>query len=148
MPPPVRLGSIKDVRLGQTIFSIGSTYGAEHFNAVASGIIQTLGLKSEKFGLPVTYGWSEMFSNTVEGGGGNSGCPLFTMDGKVVGVWVGSQQPNVHYGIPVDVFFDDLKMLELMFLQDRYEFEESIQEEISWGESLIAVFNKYPGEEI
>ena len=124
MPPSVKLGSIKEVKLGQKVFSIGSTYGEQHFNAVADGIIQVLDLELEDFGFRSNYGWSVLFGNTVEGGKGNSGCPLFTLDGKVIGIWVGSYQPNVHYCIPVDVFLKDLDILELLFLQDKYKIEE------------------------
>lgn len=132
MPPPVKLGSVKNVKLGQVVFSIGSTYGKQHFNAVANGVIQTLSLELENFGLRSDYGWSVLFGNTVEGGGGNSGGPLFTLDGKVIGVWVGSYQPNVHYCIPVDIFLEDLDILELLFLQDKYEVEQEIVEEWEW----------------
>ncbi len=120
---PLPLGSIKDCVLGQSIYSIGSTFGKIHFNAVATGIIQTLGLALENHGLSSKYGWVVLFSNTAEGGGGNSGCPLFTLDGKVIGVWVGSKQPNVHYCVPIDVFLDDLDMIQLLFAQDRYQRE-------------------------
>lgn len=129
----LELGSIKDCKLGQEVFSIGSTYGMVNFNAVAKGIIQTLDNKLVEYSSQVgpEYGWSTLFSMTQEGGGGNSGCPLFTMDGKVVGVWVGSAQPNVHYAIPVDVFVDDIDAVMLMFVQDKYRVERVPDNRIS-----------------
>lgn len=134
----LELGSIEDCRLGQDVFSIGSTYGKENFNAVARGNIQTLDLDVEKFGCPGYMGWSVLFGNTAEGGGGNSGCPLFTMDGKVVGVWVGSRQPNVHLTIPVDVFVDDIDSVRLMFVQSKYQIEKVLDTSIYVMRNQIA----------
>jgi S1-C subfamily serine protease len=139
---PLRLGSIKDCVLGQRVYSIGSTLGKRHFNAVATGIIQTLNLDLENFGCSPDYRWAILFSNTAEGGGGNSGCPLFTLDGKIIGVWVGSRQPNVHYCIPVDVFVKDISMISLLFAMDRYEREVVGQ---SWEDNLYDVYEAWPG---
>jgi len=118
---PVKFGSFRDCRRGQLVYSIGSTLGKSHMNAVAVGNVQTLNLDLEKFNSPRGYGWSILFSNTAEGGFGNSGCPLFTLDGVVRGIWVGSIQPNVHYCIPVDVFLADLEEIERMFIADKYK---------------------------
>ena len=122
---PLRLGNIDTCKLGQSVYSIGSTFGKAHFNAIATGIIQTLDLDIENFGCPSDYGWAVLFSNTAEGAGGNSGCPLFTLDGKVIGVWVGSMGNTVHYCIPVNVFSKDLAVVDLLFAQDRYKREEA-----------------------
>lgn len=46
------------------------------------------------------------------------------MEGKVIGVWVGSNQPNLHFAIPVDLFIDDLDEIELKFVQNKYSFVE------------------------
>lgn len=129
---PLPLGSIEDVRLGQSVYSIGSTFGKVHFNAVATGIIQTLDLRLENFGCSPNYRWATLFSNTAEGAGGNSGCPLFTFDGKVIGVWVGSMGNTVHYCIPVDVFANDISMISLLFAMDRYEVEEAVQDQYEY----------------
>jgi S1-C subfamily serine protease len=131
---PLPLGSIEDVRLGQSVYSIGSTFGKVHFNAVATGIIQTLDLDLENFGLPPNYRWVTLFSNTAEGAGGNSGGPLFTLDGKVIGVWVGSMGNTVHYCIPVDVFMKDISLIATLFTQDRYEREEAIEQGYGFSE--------------
>ena len=122
---PSELGSIKDCVLGQIVYSIGSTYGKVHMNAVAVGNIQTLNLDLEKFGCPIEYKRSFTFSHTAEGGAGNSGCPLFTLDGKIRGIWIGSMGTSVHYCIPVDVFMDEIKIVDLLFGFDRYKYEKA-----------------------
>lgn len=120
----LELGRLKDCRLGQEVFSIGSTAGSENFNAVAKGSIQTLDPGIGRTDDMKSYGWSILFGMTPEGGGGNSGCPVFTMDGKVIGIWVGSNQPNLHYAVPVDVFVDDIDSVMLMFVQGKYQIEK------------------------
>jgi S1-C subfamily serine protease len=124
LPPALPLKNIRDCRLGEKVFSIGSTYGKAQFNAVAVGNIQMLFVNAEKEGLPKSYGWSQLFAMTPEGGGGNSGCPLFSMGGEVIGVWVGSRQPNVHYCVPVMLFEKDIAQLREMFIESKYKIVE------------------------
>jgi S1-C subfamily serine protease len=121
----LELGSTEDCKLGQEIFSIGSPAGMANFNAVAKGTIQTLDNRLAEYVPQVQgMGWSALFGITAEGGGGNSGGPVFTMDGKVVGIWVASNQPNLHYAVPGDVFVDDIDAVMLMFVQDKYQVEK------------------------
>ena len=58
---------------------------------------------------------------------GNSGCPVFTMDGTVRGVLVGGFSPVLISVMPVDLFMADLDSIRLMFAQDRYEREEAAE---------------------
>jgi len=129
---PLELGSIKDCRLGQQIFAIGSPYGKVNFNAVSLGIIS--GLDVDWSPLGEDYGWEVAFTTDSAGHPGNSGGPLFTLDGKVRGILVGGLSPVLISVMPCDLFLDDLDGIELMFLQDGYqrEIQDDVAEEV-WG---------------
>jgi len=129
---PLELGSIKDCKLGESIFVVGSPYGQINFNAVSLGIISGLDRSWEKLG--DSYGWSIAFTTDSAGHPGNSGCPVFSMDGKVRGILVGGFSPVLISVMPCDLFLDDLDEIELMFKQDEYQREEvrDIAEE-AWG---------------
>jgi S1-C subfamily serine protease len=120
MPVPLELGSIKDCRLGDTLVAIGSPFGIDNFNSVTQGILSA---EKRDFDHGYTYGWgwSTLFQTDANGEGGNSGCPLFNTDGKVVGVLVGSMSNGIVYCVPSDVFAKDLGLVELIFLQGGYQ---------------------------
>ena len=126
---PVEFGSVKKCKLGQQIYAIGSPFGKENFNAVTSGIISGLNRDWDAIdyytGEP--YGWQIAFTTDSAGHPGNSGCPVFTMDGKVIGILVGGYSPVLIGCIPVDVFFSDIEQIDLMFALDDYEFEQASQ---------------------
>ena len=121
MPKALILGSIKDCKLGESIFVMGSPYGQINFNAVSLGIISGLDRSWEKLG--DSYGWSVAFTTDSAGHPGNSGCPVFSMDGKVRGILVGGFSPVLISVMPSDLFLDDLDEIELMFKQDEYQKE-------------------------
>jgi len=120
-----KLGSLSDCRLGQSVFAIGSSLGKQHFNNLTSGIISSLFLDVPKFGCPKSYGWSVLWQVDAATYPGNSGCPIFTLDGKVRGVLVGGYDDyeSISYCVPVDVFMKDLEIIKLLFAQDKYQFE-------------------------
>jgi len=122
----LEFGSTKNCKLGQNVFAIGSSLGKQHFPNLTFGIISNLNLKLEDFGCPKKYGWSVIWMTDAATYGGNSGCPVFTMEGKVVGVLVGGcgDYESISYCIPVDVFANDIDLIELMFIQDKYQIEE------------------------
>ncbi|HEC66921.1 MAG TPA: serine protease [bacterium] len=127
---PLKLGSIKDCKLGQEVFAIGSPYGKVNYNSVTLGIISGLDrnydeLNDGMYG-SVDYGWDVAFQTDSPGHPGNSGGPIFTLDGKVRGVLVGGFSPSLIIAMPVDLFLDDIETIELMFLQDEYYHEEEI----------------------
>jgi S1-C subfamily serine protease len=82
-----KLGNIEDCRLGQQIFMIGSPYGKVNFNSVSLGIISALDRDWNNVDpySGESYGWSISFISDAAAHPGNSGCPVFTMDGVVVG---------------------------------------------------------------
>lgn len=125
---PVKLDSIKGCLLGQSIYVIGSPYGKMNFNAVSLGIISGLGRNWDMIN-PYTgegYGWSIAFTVDSAGHPGNSGCPVFTMDGKVRGILVGGFSPVLISVMPSDLFIGELKTIELMFIMDKWGREEHI----------------------
>lgn len=119
---PVEFGSIEDCKLGQSVYVIGSPYGKLNFNNVTLGIVSGLNRDCDEFG--EDYGWSIAFTTDSAGHPGNSGCPVFTMDGVVRGILVGGHSPVLVYCIPVDLVLEDIDLIEMMFLQNKYEFEE------------------------
>lgn len=127
-PPSAKLGSIKDCRLGQTVFAIGSPYGKKNFNSVTLGIISGLNRNWGSID-PYTgdsYGWEVSFTTDAAGHPGNSGCPVFTLDGKVRGILVGGYSPVLVNCMPVDLVLGDIKEIERMFVQEEYKVEEEI----------------------
>jgi len=76
--PVVKIGSTKDLRVGEWVLAIGSPFGFDH--SVTSGIVSAKGrnLPSENY---VPFIQTDVAINP-----GNSGGPLFNLDGEVVGV--------------------------------------------------------------
>lgn len=128
---PVPLGSIKDRCLGSRIYLIGSPGGATHFNALTTGYISKLDTKPEDFGYSEDYGWARITTIDAVALTGNSGCPVFDMSGRVIGVLVGGPSDALNWIVPVDVFLDDVDLIRLMFAQDRYQREEILEYEYS-----------------
>jgi S1-C subfamily serine protease len=122
------IGDIRECRLGQKVFAVGSPYGDMNFNSVTAGIISSLHRDLENFGLSKSYGWSISFQTDAAGHPGNSGCPVYTMDGKVRGILVGRYSNALIYCIPAELIRDDCQVIQLMFLIDEYrkEVEPSI----------------------
>ncbi|WP_372964771.1 DegQ family serine endoprotease [Marinobacter sp.] len=76
--PVVRVGSSKELKVGEWVFAIGSPFGFDY--TVTAGIVSALGrsLPSENY---VPFIQTDVAINP-----GNSGGPLFNMDGEVVGI--------------------------------------------------------------
>jgi S1-C subfamily serine protease len=127
MLPPLPLGNIADCVLGQSIYIVGSPYGKINFNAVSRGIISGLGRDWDSTD-PYTgksYGWKVAFTSDSSASPGNSGGPIFTMGGQVIGILVGGYNSTVNCLIPCDLFMNDLDGIRQMFLADRYEHEKA-----------------------
>jgi S1-C subfamily serine protease len=119
-----KLGSIKNCRLGESVYAIGSPYGDTNFNSVTLGIISSVRRELEKFNFPPTYGWSVTFQTDANGEPGNSGCPVFTLDGVVRGILVGGFSNGIVYCVPVDVIMNDIDVIQRMFEEDDFKFEQ------------------------
>jgi len=122
---PAKFGSVKDCVLGQSIFIIGSPYGKVNFNNVTLGIISGLDRdwdKASYYGEP--YGWKVAFTSDAGAHPGNSGGPVFSMDGIVRGLLVGGYSPVLNCSMPSDLFLNDVEIIKLMFLFEKYKTEE------------------------
>lgn len=122
----LELGSIKDCKLGQSVYVVGSPHGKINFNSVSLGIISGLNRDWDMVD-PYTgekYGWEIAFTSDSAAHPGNSGCPVFTMDGIVRGILVGGYSPVLNCSMPCDLFLFDIEEIELMFVMDKYQFEK------------------------
>ena len=111
--------------LGQSIFIIGSPYGKINFNNVTLGIIS--GLDRDWDGLSWSgepYGWKVAFTFDSGAHPGNSGGPVFSMDGVVRGLLVGGFSPVLNCSMPCDLFMADIENIKLMFAFNKYKVEE------------------------
>ena len=115
------VGSMKECRLGESLVAIGSPYGDDNFNSVTAGILSSTmrNLEGEVPG----WGWSTLFQTDAAGHPGNSGCPVYTLDGKVRGILVGGMSNAIIYCIPAELIINDCQTIQLMFLMDQYRKE-------------------------
>jgi len=110
--------------LGQSIFIIGSPFGKINFNNVTLGIIS--GLDRDWDGLSQNgepYGWKVTFTSDSGAHPGNSGGPVFSMDGVVRGLLVGGFSPVLNCSMPCDLFLGDIENIKMMFAFDKYKVE-------------------------
>ena len=132
---PVKLGSIKDCVLGQSVFIIGSPFGKINFNSVTLGIIS--GLDRDWDGISYSgepYGWEIAFTSDAGAHPGNSGGPVFSMDGIVRGLLVGSYSPVLNCSMPSDLFMGDIENIKLMFAFEKYKVETKREEPYWYGD--------------
>ena len=123
---PAKFGSIKECVLGQSVFIIGSPYGKINFNNVTLGIISGLDRDWDDIsysGEP--YGWEVAFTSDAGTHPGNSGGPVFTMDGIVRGLLVGGFSPVLNCSMPCDLFLGDVENIKLIFSFNKYKLEEA-----------------------
>jgi S1-C subfamily serine protease len=121
---PAKFGSIKKCALGQPVFIIGSPYGKINFNSVTLGIVSGLDRDWDEisnYGGP--YGWKVAFTSDAGAHPGNSGGPVFTMDGVVRGLLVGGYSPVLNCSMPSDLFLGDIENIKLMFVFEKYKVE-------------------------
>jgi len=129
---PARLGSIKNCRLGEQVYTVGSPFGKLNFNSVTLGIISGLNRDCDFTDWSGNdYGWHVTFSTDAAGHPGNSGCPIFDMNGRIIGILVGGFSPVLVYCVPVDLVIRDLPLIDAMFAMDNYYLEEV--KEQSWN---------------
>lgn len=124
MLKPAEFGSIKKCRLGERVFVIGSQFGISHFNSVTLGIISAI---QRDWG--ESWGWQVTFQIDAGANPGSSGGPVFNMNGKIIGIVVGSPTrifAGVVYVVPINLI-TDLDIINLMFLQDEYYFEKALE---------------------
>jgi len=126
---PAKLGSIKDCKLGQQVYTIGSPYGNRNFNSVSKGIISGFDRNWDYVNLITgeQYGWEITFTSDSAVHPGNSGGPIFTMDGVVRGIVVGARSPVLNCSMPCDLFIPDIEYIKSMFIMDKYNKEKAVE---------------------
>jgi len=135
---PAKFGSIKDCVLGQSIFTVGSPYGKINFNNVTLGIISGVDRDWDLIVPRVgkKYGWQIAFTSDSATHPGNSGGPVFTMDGVVRGLLVGGFSPVLNCSMPCDLFLNDIEQIKMMFVFDKYKVEKEKQDSINYFKSV------------
>ena len=131
-PLPVALLSKGDkLRSGDAVFIIGSPLGKDNINSVSLGIISYEKRNlDDRYGWDsYDYGWKVMFQSTAPAFPGNSGGPVFNMNGEVVGVLVAGQDASLNFSVKIEVFRDDVSTVRRVFENSRFlvpdEEEES-----------------------
>lgn len=95
--PVAKFGNSDEVKLGSRLMAVGSPWGSANFNSVTMGH-----LSAKKRSIEGEYappGWGVLFQTDVAANPGNSGGPVFNMDGEVVGVVVGMMSVRMR-GVP------------------------------------------------
>lgn len=129
----LKLGSITECQLGETLIAIGSPFGIDNFNSVTQGVLSAI-QRDFDVGYTAGYGWSILFQTDTNGEPGNSGCAVFDVSGKVVGILVGGMSNGIVYCVPTDIVSDDIKEVNRMFIQGKYYYEEAVDvAEEAWG---------------
>ena len=123
---PAVLDKITECKLGRQVYVIGSPFGKINFNSVTLGIVSGINRNWDALSREGDlYGWSVAFTTDAAGHPGNSGCPVFTMDGKVRGILVGGFSPVLICVMPVDLIIKDVPTIQLMFDMGKYYKEEA-----------------------
>ena len=106
--PTVTLGDSDNLNIGQTVIAIGNSLG-EFSNTVSKGIVSGLKRQVETGGI---FGKTEILDEVIQTdaaiNSGNSGGPLFDLNGKVIGINVAMAQgaENIGFTIPINQIKD------------------------------------------
>lgn len=115
--PAAKFGDSDEMRLGSRLLAIGSPWGKQHFNSVTLGILSAVTRSKDLPG----YGWKVLFQTDVAVNPGNSGGPVFNLDGEVVGIVVGLYGPppksyaGITYCVPSNICESFVKCALLTF---------------------------------
>jgi S1-C subfamily serine protease len=124
--PYCELADVGEMRPGDMLFIMGSPLGKFNVNTVTLGVLSYMerDLDSIVSSYYPHYGWTPVFQSDAAAYPGNSGGPVFNMDGEVVGVLVAGMAPSLNYSVPVAVFMDDIETIRLWFELSRFEVLE------------------------
>lgn len=112
----VEIGESKDLKLGDSVFTIGSPVGEEYFNTVTSGIISGLN-RQITVSINSTNDWvMDVIQVDAAINPGNSGGPLLNSNGQVIGVnslkLVDNQIEGMGFSIKIEDALSHIKELE------------------------------------
>lgn len=108
---PALIGSSKDSSVGDRVMAIGTPYGIEYRGTMTSGFISALDrqhvLRNESGTVNKVQ---KLIQTDTSVNPGNSGGPLFNMNGEVIGVVAmkiaGSQYEGMGFAIPIESVMD------------------------------------------
>jgi len=126
--PFCKLADVKALRPGDFLFIMGSPLGDINFNSVTLGILSYMERDLDQYLTNYSYGWTPTFQSDAAAYPGNSGGPVFNLNGEVVGVLVAGMEACLNYSVPVNVFMDDLATIRLWFELSRFEVLEPKKE--------------------
>lgn len=155
----VSIGSTSSLKLGDSVFTIGSPVGEDYFNTVTSGIISGLNRKIT-VSVKSNNDWvMDVLQVDAAINPGNSGGPLLNSNGEVIGVnslkLVDNQIEGMGFSIKIEDAMAHVKELEkgksidrpllginLVNVSDKnllYKYGVSIDENIEYGIVVISV---------
>ena len=101
-PPPVPIGSSRDLQVGQKVFAIGNPFGLDHTltTGVISALDRTIGDEDERV-------IENLIQTDAAINPGNSGGPLLDSAGRLIGVNTAIYSPSgayagIGFAVPVD----------------------------------------------
>lgn len=115
----VHLANPDDIRIGETVISIGNPFGLE--NSVSAGIISG---KARNFALPKTqHLFTDLVQTDVSINLGSSGGALLNLDGELVGVNLAviEQAQNIAFAVSVRKIKDGLDYYKSLKEQGRFQ---------------------------
>lgn len=110
---PAVIGSSADVKVGDQVMAIGTPYSIQYRGTMTSGYISALNRKyAAKNDNGTVNKVITLLQTDTSVNPGNSGGPLFNMDGEVVGIVsmkiAGSEYEGMGFAIPIDGVIDML----------------------------------------
>lgn len=123
--PTVSIGNSNDLKPGQWVVAIGSPYGLDH--SVSAGIISYVGRSLGQDQSDVPFIQTDVPINR-----GNSGGPLFNLEGQVIGINSQIFSTNggamgISFSIPIDLAMDATRQLKTKGYVSRGMLGVSIQ---------------------
>ncbi len=101
IPPPVKIGSSHDLKVGQQVLAIGNPFGLDH--TLTTGVVSALDRSIDDTDTTM----NNLIQTDAAINPGNSGGPLLDSSGRVIGVSVAIYSPSgasagIGFAIPVD----------------------------------------------
>lgn len=136
LPVDVKLQSAKlasedTLRVGDGVFIFGSPLGKININTVSTGILSAI--DRDLYNRPgwehyKRYTWHVMLQSTSPAFPGNSGGPVFNMNGEVIGVLVAGQAETLNFSVPVCRFRETIDVVRTWFELCRFNVVENVEE--------------------
>ena len=106
------LGNSEEISIGQGVFTIGSPLGLNQANTLTSGVISNVDIRVDSSYLPLGQSSKYLIQIDAALNPGNSGGPLFSRDGRVLGINTlkitksqsGDDVESFNYAIPINHF--------------------------------------------